>query len=81
LGVVFLKAFCFVSLYDIFVSFDCHLKTGSFQKRKCTGSRSGEEGRYGDLEGVKQGQIVVEMYCIREESIFNKIKILKNDVQ
>jgi hypothetical protein len=40
------------------------------------GSGSGGGGRGGGKpEGVKGEEIMVRMYCLREESIFNKNKI------
>lgn len=35
-------------------------------------SRCGEKGRWGDLGGLGQGEIMGVMYCIREDSIFKK---------
>lgn len=61
---------CLVLIVSCFVLFGCQL-LDAFLKRKWRGSRSGKEGRQGELGGVERGETPVGMFCMREESNFN----------
>ena len=55
----------------------CSLAGLFFSEGRSTRSGSEERGG-GELDVVEGGEIVVGMYCMREESIFNKNRKINN---
>ena len=80
LGTHFLLAMFRLDAYLVLlclVFFFPHLKKNlledcSFQKGNRGVVDLGEGGYLGQLGGVQRGKTMVRMYCMREESIFNK---------
>ena len=67
---MWLFLFCLVMFCSVL--FSCYLlEAYSFLMRQ-KGTRSGWERRQKELGGVWVGEAVIKIYCIREESIFNK---------
>ena len=42
-----------------------------FSEKKWKGRKSGEERLWGELGGMEETEIVIGMYCMKEEFIFN----------